>query len=68
MIGNFSAMQCTVFLLWGTFSSCGAFAETKCASPKTTLEINECAADDLKNIDSKLNEAYNRFLKDLGKR
>lgn len=42
-------------------------AELNCDSPGTTLEINECLLREVKAVDAKLNETYQRVLKEFSK-
>lgn len=54
----------TALALAGT---CTASAALDCAKAVTTLDMNACAADDVKAVDARLNAVYQRIMKNLSK-
>lgn len=47
------------------FASFSANAITDCKNATTTVEMNECAAEDQQRVEAKLNEFYKRVLKSI---
>jgi uncharacterized protein YecT (DUF1311 family) len=55
-----------VFLLTFFVFATGAVARAQCDDAKTTLQINECFAKELKKADAELNTVYHSTIKKLG--
>lgn len=53
----------TIFIFLLSFS---ANAVADCKNAKTTVEMNECTAEEQQVVEKKLNEVYQRLLKQLG--
>lgn len=54
-----------LFIITALLLSLTANAAVNCENATTTADINDCAAQELKGVENKLNEAYKRTLNSL---